>query len=54
MWRIAIYSREASTISRTSGPPNWLKRTAFIARFELDPGGIRPDSSSSPVGLANR
>src|SRR5262249_42896151 len=27
-----------STISRTSGPPNWLKRTAFIIRPDLDPG----------------
>src|SRR5262249_14594752 len=25
-----------STISRTSGPPNWLKRTAFIIRSDLD------------------
>ena len=42
------------TESGTSGPPNRLKRTAFITRFELDPGRIRPDSSNSPVGLANR
>src|ERR1017187_10055955 len=28
-----------STISRTSGPPNWLKRTAFIIRSDLDPRG---------------
>src|SRR5215831_13182536 len=27
-----------STISRTSGPPNWLKRAAFIVRPDLDPG----------------
>src|SRR5580692_6427245 len=25
-----------STICRTSGPPNWLKRTAFIIRSDLD------------------
>src|ERR1700677_1973724 len=25
-----------STICRTSGPPNWLKRTAFIVRSDLD------------------
>jgi hypothetical protein len=29
--------REASTISRTSGPPNWLKLTAFIVRSDLGP-----------------
>ena len=26
-----------STISRTSGPPNWLNLTAFIIRSDLDP-----------------
>src|SRR3984885_2442469 len=27
-----------STISRTSGPPNWLKRAAFTIRSDLDSG----------------
>jgi hypothetical protein len=27
-----------STISRTSGPPNWLKRTAFITRSDAPQG----------------
>src|ERR1700685_1903051 len=29
-----------STISRTSGPPKWLKRTAFIMRSDLGPEAV--------------
>ena len=39
-----------STISRTSGPPNWLKRTAFIVASIPGP----PQCRACPAGLPRR